>query len=43
MNRQTLLRILTLALAFVLIASACGQQAVEPAAPEEPAALPAPP
>jgi len=40
MNRQTLLRVLTLALAFVMIASACGAPAAEPAAPaaEEPAA-----
>jgi len=39
MNRQTLLRILTFALAFVLIASACSQAvAPQPAEPEEPAA-----
>ena len=36
MNRPTLLRILTIALAFVMIASACGQ-AAEPAEPAEPA------
>ncbi len=38
MNRKTLVRILTLALAFVLIASACSQAVgPAPAAPEEPA------
>ena len=36
MNRLTLLRILTIALAFVMVASACGQ-AAEPAEPAEPA------
>jgi simple sugar transport system substrate-binding protein len=41
MNRQTLLRVLTLALAFVMIASACGQaepaESAEPAGTAEPA------
>ena len=40
MNRQTLLRVLTLTLAFVMLVSACGAPTAEPAAPaaEEPAA-----
>jgi len=43
MNRLTLLRILTLALAFVMIASACGQAApAEPAEPAQPEATEAP-
>jgi len=43
MNRLTFLRILTLALAFVMIASACGQAApAEPAQPAQPEVTEAP-